>query len=133
LSVYDNIDFRGMIKRVDVYHEMRNADLYISASSFEGMPVTALEAMYIGMPVLLSKIPAHEEVYKQNEIYNMFDISASNISHEINTIMSTYEKHGKYLGELNIEHVRSNYSLKSSQDRWTLLYDRLLNKKIKLQ
>lgn len=38
------------------------SDVYVSASDVEGLPNTLLESMTVGLPMLLSDIPAHNEV-----------------------------------------------------------------------
>jgi glycosyltransferase involved in cell wall biosynthesis len=43
-------------------HAHPQADLFVTASRSEGMPLALLEAMSAGLPVLASPIPAHREV-----------------------------------------------------------------------
>lgn len=57
-----NIILPGFSNRVIDY--LKAADYYISASDSEGMPVSLLENMSVGNPVLLSNIPAHREFLK---------------------------------------------------------------------
>lgn len=56
----DRFEFRGKVNNVSEY--MKAADLLVSASLSEGMPMAVLEASIAGLPVLLSDIPAHREV-----------------------------------------------------------------------
>lgn len=56
----DRFEFRGKVNNVSEY--MKAADLLVSASLSEGMPMAVLEASMAGLPVLLSDIPAHREV-----------------------------------------------------------------------
>lgn len=53
-------EFRGKVNNVSDY--MKAADLLVSASLSEGMPMAVLEASMAGLPVLLSDIPAHREI-----------------------------------------------------------------------
>lgn len=48
--------------RTNIYEYLIASDYYISASDVEGLPNTLLESMTVGLPVLLSDIPAHVEV-----------------------------------------------------------------------
>ena len=56
------IEFSGLIPRVKVFEHLLSADLFISTSRGEGLPVAVLEAMACGCPVLLSDIPPHREI-----------------------------------------------------------------------
>ena len=54
------IHFTGRINNVADYLKM--ADIYVSSSTSEGLPIGALEAMSSGLPLLLSDIPQHKEI-----------------------------------------------------------------------
>lgn len=58
----NQIAFTGLIPREKVFGYLLNADLFISASRGEGLPVAVLEAMACSCPVLLSDIPPHQEI-----------------------------------------------------------------------
>lgn len=58
----DRIEFTGLVPREKVFENLLNADLFISASRGEGLPVSVLEAMACRCPVLLSDIPPHREI-----------------------------------------------------------------------
>lgn len=51
----------------DVYRQMAAADLLVMPSLWEGMPNVALEAMAIGLPILLSDIPTHRELVTDHD------------------------------------------------------------------
>ncbi len=52
--------FEGMVSNVDEY--LAVADLCISASKSEGLPLGVLEALCMGVPTILSDIPPHKEI-----------------------------------------------------------------------
>ena len=60
-----NIRFYGNVKNVNNY--LSSSDIYISSSRSEGLPNGVLEAMACGVPVLLSNIPQHKEIFMYNE------------------------------------------------------------------
>jgi glycosyltransferase involved in cell wall biosynthesis/capsular polysaccharide biosynthesis protein len=52
----------GVVPRDDVYRLLSTANVFVSASGGEGLPVAVLEAMACGCPVILSDIPPHREI-----------------------------------------------------------------------
>lgn len=59
-----NVSFSGEVSNVVEY--LNSADVYVSASSSEGLPNSVLEALSCGLPVLLSDIPPHREIYEES-------------------------------------------------------------------
>ena len=58
----NRIEFTGLIPREKVFEYLLNADLFISVSRGEGLPISVLEAMACRCPVILSDIPPHREI-----------------------------------------------------------------------
>ncbi|HEY5874429.1 MAG TPA: glycosyltransferase family 4 protein [Ilumatobacteraceae bacterium] len=56
------VRFAGLLERADVHRALAQADLCVSASLGEGLPVAVLEAMACRTPVLLSDIAPHREI-----------------------------------------------------------------------
>lgn len=62
LRLRDRVELAGLVSRDDVFTRCAHADLFVSASLGEGLPVAVIEAMATGCPVVLSDIPPHREV-----------------------------------------------------------------------
>ena len=62
LGVAGRASFTGLIPREDVFRRLLEADVFVSSSRVEGLPVAVLEAMACGCPVVLSDIPPHREI-----------------------------------------------------------------------
>jgi len=58
----DRVTVRGLIPREEVFVACAEADVFVSTSNGEGLPVAVLEAMAAGCPVILSDIPPHREI-----------------------------------------------------------------------
>ena len=59
-----DVHFPGQVTNVSDYY--RISDYFISAALSEGLPNSVLEALFWGLPVLLSDIPSHTEIAREN-------------------------------------------------------------------
>ena len=59
IGIVDRVRFLGRIAVDDLYRWYRTAEVYVSMSSNEAMPVTILEVLACGARVVCSDIPAH--------------------------------------------------------------------------
>lgn len=60
-GVMDRVHFGGQVRRQELPHYYRAADLYVSASHSDGTSISLLEAMACGTPALVSDIPGNRE------------------------------------------------------------------------
>lgn len=58
----DKIVITGMIARDEVFARLVHADVYVSSSAIEGLPVSVLEAMAVGLLPIVSDIGPHREI-----------------------------------------------------------------------
>lgn len=61
-----NIKCTGWIKRKELENYLANADIYLSTSLWEGLPLSVLEAMSIGLPVVLSDCVGNRDLVENN-------------------------------------------------------------------
>ena len=61
-DLQQQVEITGLVERDEVFEYFMQADLFVSASWGEGLPVAVLEAMACRRPVLLSDIPPHREI-----------------------------------------------------------------------
>lgn len=57
-----NIRCTGWISGAEVAQQLRLADIYLSTSSWEGLPLSALEAMCYRLPMVLSECTGHTDI-----------------------------------------------------------------------
>lgn len=75
-SSVENIIFWG--RRDNVAELLNTADIFVSSSETEGLPLAVLEAISTGKPVYLSDIPQHQEILADcpsaGKLYHLGDI-----------------------------------------------------------
>lgn len=65
LELNDNVSFTGI--RYDVIDFMCRAKVFVLPSRWEGIPLTLLEAMSLGLPVIATKVGGNTELINSNE------------------------------------------------------------------
>jgi glycosyltransferase involved in cell wall biosynthesis len=83
ISKSDDILILGFKSNFEEY--IYASDYYISTSLTEGMPLSVLIGMEAGLPILLSNIPAHKEIFdialnEEKNIGKLFDINLNKIN-----------------------------------------------------
>ncbi len=87
------IKFKGLVSRDLTIEHMLDADVCISLSKGEGLPIAVLEAMYSGCFMILSDIPPHKEVSPPQERCIFVDIyDANEIIRSLNFVIKNIEK-----------------------------------------
>ncbi|MBF0254582.1 MAG: glycosyltransferase family 4 protein, partial [Candidatus Omnitrophica bacterium] len=73
LGVADRVIFGGWMEQTRVKACLASADVFVSASKWEGMPNACLEAMAAGLPLVLSRIAGHEELVEEGKNGFLFE------------------------------------------------------------
>lgn len=86
----------------------RGASYFVHPSMNEGMPITVLEAMSYGKPVLVSSIPEHMEVVKDTTMH-FTENDVNSLYESINRLNNLPEKDKQRIGLDNKKHVKKEY------------------------
>ncbi len=100
---------------------LRAADLYVSASSTEGMSNSVLEAMASGLPVVASPASGMSEIVIDATGVLAADSSATELGRAIGAIAGDAPRRAR-LGAAARETILARYSLESTADRLVALY-----------
>ncbi len=76
LNIQDHIRFMGYQKEIGKF--VKIADIGISSSRAEGLPIGIAEIMYSGLPVVVSDIRGHKELVKNGSSGFLFDLTDDN-------------------------------------------------------
>jgi glycosyltransferase involved in cell wall biosynthesis len=77
LSVSEHVFLTGPTDDVPAY--LREADVYVTMSHYEGIPLATLEAMAWGVPVVASDVPGHRDLIEHGVsglLYRLGDVGA---------------------------------------------------------
>ena len=74
MGLSPHVTLTGLIEREEVFRHLMRADVYISASHGEGLPVAVMEAMACSVPVILSDIPPHREFQADADLIPLIPI-----------------------------------------------------------
>lgn len=80
---YENIYFHGFVNYEELHKYYRMADIYINISSYEAFPLSVLDALYYGVPMILSKIPAHLDISRNGEYALLVDINIEDVKNAL--------------------------------------------------
>ena len=60
-----HVQLAGWVEREDIIEQYRQADIFVTATTWEGMPNTVLEGMACGLPVIATRASGLEELVKE--------------------------------------------------------------------
>lgn len=96
------IHFAGAVTPDKVQEFMAETDILIMNSVFEGIPMTILEAISNGMPVITTNVGGIKEVLRYGEDSIVTDGSVASIHVAMDGIIEDYEKYSKEAYETSL-------------------------------
>lgn len=115
----ENIDFRGNVSNVN--HYLKACDAYVSTSTSEGLPNGVLEAMATGLPVVLSDIVQHLEIFEANKeigrLYRQGDMK------DLVKQLLLVEKEAESFGKMAYKSAHENFSAKGMSKKYQKIYN----------
>lgn len=128
LEIESKVIFTGVIPREEVYRELAESDLFLSASTLEGLPLSVLEALACSCPVILSDIPAHREVLSQDDCVQIVESNdTSGFVPAIDHFMALSSEQLQDIRQQCREHVTKNHSMRVMNEKYLELYKNSLN------
>ena len=123
-NVLDRITFAG--ERRDIPEILSTAGFFISSSRTEGISLTLLEAMGVGLPILTTAVGGNPEIVEDDRTGRL--VPAENPAALANAIdgMCRDREMWSTMGELGRDRVERHFSLRSMIQRYSSLYDELL-------
>jgi glycosyltransferase involved in cell wall biosynthesis len=123
LQLRDRVELAGLIARDDVFTRFAQADLFVSTSCGEGLPVAVIEAMATGCPVVLSDIPPHREVVDGADFIPLVRTGdADGFAREIERFRSLSPEARAAIGLEGQKLVRSRFGLSNMHAGYEAVY-----------
>lgn len=112
LELSSRVNMTGLIPRDEVFLHSAAADVLVSTSHGEGLPVAVIEAMASGCPVILSDIPPHRELMDGESFVPLIQPGdVAGFASEIERFYSMTSEQRRELGRRGREHVVARYTL----------------------
>lgn len=121
LGLQDRVSLPGLTK--DPYKEMKQADLFVMSSRFEGFPVVLVEAMACGLPVISYDCPSGPRDAIQNGINGLL-VPPENIdelARALDDLMQNEEKRKDFANRA--PEVKEQFGLEKVMGLWNSCLD----------
>ena len=125
LKLDGNVNFLGF--RKDILRILAAMDIFVMPSIDEGLPIAMLEAMAVGLPVIVTSVGEIPRVIenKQNGIL-IEPKNSEMLANKIIYLMENYKIRGDIIDKA-WQTVKAKYSNEAMSKSYALIYDRLLN------
>lgn len=125
LGLQDRVRFLGFLD--DPAQYLASLDLFLSTSTTEGLPLSAIQAMAAGLPLLATRVGGYEELVSDRE--NGWLVPAGSPQAIAEAIQQLGADTGlrDRLAENARRHVQATFDSRVMFERYQTVYDRLLN------
>jgi glycosyltransferase involved in cell wall biosynthesis len=123
LGLAPRVRLLGLQPREAVFHAFQQADLFVSPSVREGLPVAVLEAMAARMPVVLSDIGPHREVAAHGTSVPILPHEFDPWCQQIQAMWTAGQNERQRIGAQNRSIVMDHFSLARMHRDYSRLYE----------
>lgn len=112
LGLDNRVELTGLIPRDNVFARCAQADVMVSTSHGEGLPVAVMEAMAARCPVVLSDIPPHRELADGEDFIPLVTIGdVEGFAHQISRFRGTSPAELQEIRDRSRAHVLARFTL----------------------
>ena len=124
-GVANRVRFTGVVPREEVYRELLAADVFVSGSLWEGLPIAVLEAMALRRPVLLSDIGPHREIAEVGDGTRVLPLDVAGWVAELKQWAADGTQTLAQLGARNRRTMEDHLSLERMHRSYSRVYEEL--------
>lgn len=127
LAIEQHVEFLG--ERHDIPTLLANAGFFVSSSKSEGISLTLLEAMAVGLPIVATNVGGNPEVVDDGRTGKL--VPAHNAEQLAAAMKSMLADRAAWsvMGELGRQRVEQHFNVKHMLHQYESLYDELLARK----
>ena len=122
----NNIKFVGVVS--DTFKYIKASEYYVASSLAEGFPTAVMEALAVGLPVILSDIEPHIEMLSLNEEAGIF-FRTKDVDDLINSFTEILNKDYKVMSNAALELIEVNLSARVMAKMYQKEYDNIFKVK----
>ena len=120
----NNVILHG--QKNNIYDYLYKADLFLSTSLYEGLPLSLLEAMSIGLPIVASDVVGNRDAVINNKTGFLYQLGKySSAADYIQTLINS-DKLMKEFSENSFQRQREYFSIKTMKKKYLSLYGNLI-------
>jgi glycosyltransferase involved in cell wall biosynthesis len=122
----NQVTLTGMIPRDQVFEHYAQADLFVSTSWGEGLPVAVLEAMASRSPVLLSDIPPHREIAEDMGFIPLIKPDdADGFAREIKMFYEMSSEERREIGQKCRKIIEDKFTIEKMHNAYAQIYSQI--------
>jgi len=126
-GIAERVEFTGLLSRDEVYERLAAADLFVSTSYGEGLPIAVLEAMACQTPVVLSAIEPHREITEMLEGIPLLDADdTQGFAQALQHFAAISDAERAESGSRCRKHVDDYFSLAQMHRGYAAIYDEII-------
>ena len=130
LDITGHVNFPGLRDRDYIYRHLRDYDLLVQPSLYEGFGLTVAEAMAAGVPVLIAGLDGPKEII-ENGRYGHFFIPGDieDCARQISRIIRDCQESGANEMTASAQlHVRREFNISDTVSKYQYLYHSLISR-----
>ena len=124
LQIDDSVVFTGEVQKIEDY--LASADIFILTSIYEGLPLSILEAMASGLPIIASDVGGIRDIVKENGMIVPVNDEEALIQAMVQQINNLQMR--KNMGELSLE-MSKQYDISIITNEYETIYQSVSNRK----
>jgi len=130
MGINEHVCFAGYSQEVAAWLEL--FDIYVQPSLSEGMPVAVLEAMFMSLPVIATKVGGTPEVVIDGETGLLIPPAhPEQMANSIIQLLNNFQQR-KQLGSAGHQRAKENFTVQIMVERYQNVFIKLLEKKTQL-